>query len=52
MERLMGSITIHKPVTAPAAVLTLGNGFDFWAIHAARIWPVCIQLAALQSFVF
>jgi hypothetical protein len=52
MERLMGSITIHRPVTAPAAVLALGNGFDFWAVHAAQKWPVCIQLTALQSLLF
>ncbi|KAH9002924.1 hypothetical protein EDB86DRAFT_2893972 [Lactarius hatsudake] len=39
MERLTGGITMHKPVTAPAVVLALGNGFDFWAINAAREWP-------------
>jgi hypothetical protein len=43
MERLMGSITMHRPVTAPVAVLALGSGSDFWAIHAAQEWPVCIQ---------
>jgi len=42
MERLMGGITIHKPVTPPGVVLALGNGFDFWAIYAAQKWHVCI----------
>jgi hypothetical protein len=49
MERLMGSITIHRPATVPVTVLALGNGFDFWAIRAAREWPVGIQLTDLQS---
>lgn len=39
MERLTGSITMHRPVTAPTVVLALGNDFDFWAIKAAREWP-------------
>ncbi|KAF8263903.1 hypothetical protein EI94DRAFT_1806554 [Lactarius quietus] len=39
MERLTGGITMHRPVTAPAVVLALGNDFDFWAIKAAREWP-------------
>lgn len=50
MERLMGGITIHKPVVPPTVILTLGNGFDFWAIHAAQRWHVCIQLLTLRSF--
>ena len=40
----MGGITIHKPLVPPTVVLALGNGFDFWAIHAAQKWHVCIQL--------
>src|SRR6266404_3324919 len=44
MERLTGGIAIHRPVTAPAVVLALGNGFDFWAINAARKWPVSSSL--------
>ena len=44
MERLMGGITIHKSVAPPTVVLSLGNGFDFWAIQAAQKWHVCIQL--------
>jgi hypothetical protein len=43
MERLVGGITMHKPLVPPGFVLTLGSGFDFWAIRAAREWPVCIQ---------
>ncbi|KAI9440025.1 hypothetical protein H4582DRAFT_1944547 [Lactarius indigo] len=39
MERLTGGIAMHRPITAPAVVLALGNGFDFWAITAAREWP-------------
>jgi hypothetical protein len=42
MERLVGGITMHKPLVPPAVVLTLGNGFDFWAIRAAQEWPVCV----------
>jgi len=42
LERLLGGITIHKPVVPPGVVLTLGNGFDYWAVHAAQKWPVCI----------
>lgn len=49
MERLVGGITMHKPAVAPAVVLSLGNGFDFWAINAAQKWPVCIQLTSLRS---
>lgn len=48
MERLMGGITIHKPVAPPAVILALGNGFDFWAIQAAKKWRVCIQLLTLS----
>ena len=44
MERLMGDITIHKPAVPPTANLTLGNDFDFWAIHAAQRWHVCTRL--------
>ncbi len=43
MERLVGGITMHKPHVPPSVVLTLGNGFDFWAIRAAQEWPVCIS---------
>lgn len=43
MERLMGGITMHKPLAPPGVVLTLGNGSDIWAIRAAQEWPVCIQ---------
>jgi hypothetical protein len=50
MERLVGGITMHKPLVAPAAVLTLGNGFDFWAIHAAQKWPVRTTLATLPVY--
>jgi hypothetical protein len=49
MERLLGGITMHKPAVAPAVVLTLGNGFDFWAVHAAQKWPVRIKPASLPS---
>jgi hypothetical protein len=42
MERLMGGITMHKPLVAPTVVLALGNGSDYWAIRAAQEWPVCI----------
>jgi hypothetical protein len=43
MERLMGGITMHKPLVPPGVVLTLGSGFDFWAIRAVQEWPVCVQ---------
>jgi hypothetical protein len=43
MERLVGGIAMHKPLVPPTVVLTLGNGFDFWAIRAAQEWPVCTQ---------
>jgi hypothetical protein len=43
MEHLVGGITMHKPLVPPKDVLTLGNGFDFWAIRAAQEWSVCIQ---------
>jgi hypothetical protein len=46
MERLVGDITMHKPLVAPGVVLALGNGFDFWAIRAAQKWPVCIHLGS------
>jgi hypothetical protein len=46
MERLTGGITMHRPVTAPTVVLALGNDFEFWAIKAAREWPVGILLSA------
>ena len=46
MERLTGSITMHRPVTAPAVVLALGNDFDFWTIKAAREWPVGVPVSA------
>jgi len=49
MERLVGGITMHKPAIAPAAVLTLGNGFDFWAVQAAQKWPVRTKPASLRS---
>jgi hypothetical protein len=49
MERLMGDITMHKPLVAPGVVLALGNGFDFWAIRAAQKWPVCIHLGSMHS---
>jgi hypothetical protein len=50
MERLTGSITMHKPVTAPTVVLALGNDFDFWAIKAAREWPVGISIIFLAIY--
>jgi hypothetical protein len=50
MERLTGGITMHRPVTAPAVVLALGNDFDFWAIKAAREWPVSVSLRTLSIF--
>lgn len=40
MERLTGGIAMHRPVNAPTVVLALGNDSDFWAIKAAREWPV------------
>ena len=43
MEHLVGGITMHKPLVPPKVVLSLGNGFDFWAIRAAQEWSVCIQ---------
>ena len=49
MEHLLGGITMHKPAVPPAAVLTLGNGFDFWAVHAAQKWPVRTEPASLRS---
>ncbi len=49
MERLTGGITMHRPVTAPGVVLALGNDFDFWAINAAREWPVGVPLLRLRS---
>ena len=52
MERLTGSITMHRPVTAPAVVLALGNDFDFWAIKAAREWPVGVPFHSLSNNVF
>lgn len=52
MERLTGGITMHRPVTAPAAVLALGNDFDFWAIKAAQEWPVGVPLRTLSEFFF
>ncbi|KAI0001478.1 hypothetical protein BJV74DRAFT_818906 [Russula compacta] len=45
MERLMGGITMHKPAVVPAVVLSLGNGFDFWAINAAQKWLKCRVIA-------
>jgi hypothetical protein len=47
MENLIGGITMHKPLVPPTAVLTLGNGFDFWAIRAAKEWPVRIQQCSI-----
>ena len=52
MERLTGSITMHRPVAAPAVVLALGNDFDFWAIKAAREWPVGVPFHSLSNNVF
>jgi hypothetical protein len=46
MERLTGGITMHRPVTAPAVVLALGNDCDFWAIKAAQEWPVGVPPSA------
>ncbi|KAI9512068.1 hypothetical protein F5148DRAFT_1165976 [Russula earlei] len=45
MERLVGGITLHNPDVPPEVVLALGNGFDFWAIHAAQTWPKCRIMA-------
>jgi hypothetical protein len=50
MERLTGSITMHRPVTAPTVVLALGNDFDFWAIKAAREWPVGVSVIYLAIY--
>jgi hypothetical protein len=50
MERLTGGITMHRPVTAPTVVLALGNDFEFWAIKAAREWPVGIKGVAGREF--
>jgi len=52
MERLTGGITMHRPVTAPGVVLALGNDFDFWAINAAREWPVGVPLSAASFSLF
>ncbi len=43
MERLVGGIAMHKPLVPPGVVLTLGSGFDFWAIRAVQEWTVCVQ---------
>jgi len=51
MERLVGDITLHKPAVAPGVVLTLGNGFDPWAVHAVHKWPVRLQLPPLASHI-
>ena len=50
MERLTGSITMHRPDTAPAVVLALGNDFDFWAIKAAREWPVGVPYSSIAIY--
>jgi len=51
MERLLGDITLHKPAVAPRVVLTLGNGFDPWAVRAVHKWPVRFQLPPLASHI-
>ena len=52
MERLVGGITMHKPLVPPGVVLTLGSGFDFWAIRAVQEWPVCVVVLHLGDSCF
>jgi hypothetical protein len=52
MERLVGGITMHKPPVPPGVVLTLGSGFDFWAIRAVQEWPVCVQWCYILEILF
>ena len=52
VERLVCRITTHKRVIPPAAVLGLGDAFEFWVICVAQKWPVHAKLATLWSLGF
>lgn len=41
--------TVHHSDKAPTSVLDLGCGSGYWAIEAAKQWPVCLR-ASLRAF--